>query len=109
MPDYKEQQATGRTWVRCRAMTVENPLNGAAVATFQETQCASINGVTSEQFAGMLGVEFRPDSTIALRNPETGELTGQTSTHAQVYQLLYSLYMQAALERDAAAPTSMAA
>lgn len=109
MPDYKEQQATGRTWVRCKVVTIENPLNGTAQVTFQETQCASINGITSEQFAGLLGLEFKPDSSVALRDPQTGELTGQTSTHAQVYQLLYSIYMQAALERDAAAPTSMAA
>lgn len=109
MANYKEQIATGTTWVRCKAVTIENPLNGAARATFQETRCTSVSGVTSEQFAGLLGLEFKPDSTVALRDPQTGELTGQTSTHAQVYQLLYSIYMQAALERDAAAPTSMAA
>lgn len=102
MPDYKEQQATGRTWVRCKVVTIENPLNGTAQATFQESHCASVGGVTSEQFSGLLGLEFKPNSAIDLRDPQTGELTGQTSTHAQVYQLLYSLYMQAALERDAA-------
>ena len=102
MPDYKEQQAVGKTWVRCKVVTIENPLGGTAQVTFQESHCASVGGVTSEQFAGLLGLEFNPDSAIALRDPQTLELTGQTRTHAQVYQLLYSIYMQAALERDAA-------
>lgn len=35
-------------------------------------------------------------------NPETGEPTGATVTHGELYAILYSLYMQTALERDVA-------
>jgi hypothetical protein len=35
-------------------------------------------------------------------NPETGEATGATVTHAELYAILFSLYMQTAVERDGA-------
>jgi len=51
---------------------------------------------------GSLAVPFDPAKTIALRDPATGEPTGATVTYAEAYALLYSAYLAAAAERDAA-------
>ncbi len=49
-----------------------------------------------------MALPFDPAKTIALRDPATGEPTGQTVTYAEAYALLYSAYLSAAAERDAA-------
>ena len=50
--------------------------------------------------AGALTVEFDPAREIALRDPQTGKPTGAVMTYAEVYAVLYSAYLDAALERD---------
>ncbi len=42
-----------------------------------------------------------PGATLALRNPETGALTGQTITHGELYAILWSLAMESAALQDA--------
>lgn len=47
-------------------------------------------------------IEFTtPEKKFPLRNPMTGELTGETMTHGGFYAVLYSLATQAALDADA--------
>jgi len=43
---------------------------------------------------------FDPQGVIDVRNPETGELTGATVTQAELYAIVYSLYIQTATARD---------
>lgn len=100
---YQEQTATGTTWVRCKSLTIDNSLTSAPTANFQETRVTEVNGKFSEQYVSGLVKAFDPvNGVIPLRNPETGELIGTTATHADLYVILYSLYMQTALARDAA-------
>lgn len=98
---YKEQIGTGTTWTRCKTVQIENPLTGTPFAHFIEARCASVGGMSSEQFSDTLHKSFDPVAEIPMRNPETGELTGSVVTQDHLYQILYSLYMQAALDRDA--------
>ena len=106
--NYKETNLTGTAWTRCRAVTINNPLQsslvdaGSPVAYFQEEQVISMEGANLMRDSGACSARFTPNGVIHLRDPETGEATGETVTHAALYAILFSLYMQTALERDGA-------
>ena len=99
---YKQTEIAGSEYVRCPQIVISNPLAGQAQIQFTEQRVAVLpdrNIVTPE---GIVTVDFDPEATIALLNPETDEPTGGTITHGEVYAILYSAYIQTALARDAA-------
>ena len=118
--NYQESNLTGTSWVRCKSVTITNPLPGSPEwvqatllnplntvvapqrAYFAEEKIISIDGANSSVTAAGCMKPFDPAATIPMRNPETGALTGETVLQAELYTILYSLYMQTALERDAA-------
>ena len=112
MANYKETTLTGTTWMRCRAVTITNPLPGTEeldgrtqqpvgpTAYFQEEKVITMDGADMRSDAGSCCKAFATDGVIALRDPGTGELTGETTSHGALYTILFSLYMQTALERD---------
>ena len=113
MANYKETDLAGVSWVRCRAVTIINPIEGTIdpsipnapsvpTAYFQEEKVISIDGVRTLIDSGSCFKKFNSTEVINLRNPDTGELTGGTSSHAELYSILYSLYLQTAIERDEA-------
>ena len=111
--NYKETTLSGISWTRCRAVTIVNPLAGTGeidrktniqdgpVAYFQEETVLSVDGKEIRADAGSCSQKFDPTAMIQLRDPVSGELTGATMTHAELYTILYSLYLQTATERDA--------
>lgn len=104
MPDYNESTVSGHIWQRCHQVVIDNPRNGVPSVRFDEERVLALNGGAEVlQPAGTLAVPFDPATVIPLRDPATGELTGETTTYGDAYALLYSAYMAAALERDAAA------
>lgn len=112
--NYKESSLTGTSWVRCRTVTITNPLpapEGAGLieaaaavprAFFQEEKVIAIDGVNSVVDAGACSQAFAPAELIPLRDPDTGALTGASVSQGELYVILYSLYMQTAIDRDAA-------
>jgi len=118
MANYKETNLSGVSWLRCRAVTINNPLPGMGefdhltqqhlgpVSYFQEEKVISIDGVQSVMDVGACRKVFNPTDTIPLLDPETGLPTGTTVTQGELYVILYSLYMQTATERDAAIATN---
>jgi len=104
MPNYKEQTITGESWQRCQQVVVENHRGAAPSVRFDEERVVALaGGEESRKPLGSLVMSYDPNAAIELRDPETGDLTGQTVTQGEVYQILYSAYMNAALARDAAA------
>lgn len=102
MSDYKETQVTGKKWQRCNVVHIDNPHQAQPTVTFAEQEVAEVDGATFQTQLGQIVFPFDPAATINLRDPSTGELTGTTVTGGDVYAALYSLYIQSALERDAA-------
>ena len=112
--NYKETTLSGTSWTRCRTVVITNPLAGTGpidpstnapfgpTANFHEEKVISIDGKQTTVDAGSCRKAFDPAATIPLLNPETGEPTGATVTHAELYAILFSLYMQTAVERDGA-------
>lgn len=107
MPDYRESTAPATTWRRAHRVEIYNPLPGMGVpfVEFREEDAIKVAErtiTTPAPNASPLLKRFDPAAgSFALRNPTTGELTGQTMSHAELYAILHSLYIHEALERDA--------
>lgn len=104
MPDYKQATTAATTWQRCNQIVIDNPRQGAPSVRFdEETVTAMALGDEIRRPVGTLSLPFDPAQPIPLRDPATGELTGQTSSYGAAYVLLFSAYMAAAQARDTAA------
>ena len=102
MPDYNETQLTGQAWQRCHEVSIANARNTLPIIQFYEERVIALeDGAEIRQGLGPLTVAFDPTREIALRNPETGEPTGDSMSYADAYVVLFSAYLDAALERDA--------
>ena len=80
MSDYKETQVTGKKWQRCNVVHIDNPHQAQPTVTFAEQEVAEVDGATFQTQLGQIVFPFDPAATINLRDPGTGELTGQTMT-----------------------------
>ena len=104
MPDYNESTVSGHSWQRCCQVVIENPRNGVPSVRFDEEQLLALDGGTEVRTpVGTLAVPFDPATVIPLRDPATGELTGEVASYGAAYVLLYSAYLAAAEARDIAA------
>lgn len=111
MTDYKASEVMGSAWTRAQQVTIDNPMTGPKYATFSEERVLSIGGETVRQPAGSCRLTMDDDSldtAFDLLHPETGTVIGST-TYAQAYVMLYSLYMHAAKLRDEKAAEDAAA
>lgn len=101
MSKYKEVNGTGNAWTRCNQIVIENPYNSSQKSIkFREEVVFNIGDTTSSINDGFIGTRFFPSDIVNIRDPSTGLLTGGMTTHQEIYTMLYSLYMQTALERD---------
>jgi hypothetical protein len=100
---YKESQVTGQAWQRCNQIVIDNRRSSVPSVRFDEETVIALPGQEVRTPAGQIVLALDPAREIALRNPETGEPTGEVTTYGAAYALLYSAYLDAALERDAAA------
>lgn len=103
MSNYQETTSQGTAWRRCNLITIENPMNGAQLARMFEEDVVRIDNRVIKSDIGHLQVIFSPDERVVLRDPDTGEPTGDYITHKTLYSMLYSLYMQTAIQRDTGA------
>lgn len=100
---YRLATVSGEEYTRCYQVVIDNPLHAAPAATFFEQRVLDSGSGPALAFpAGQCALPYDPGMVIAIRDPETGLPTGQTLTAAQVYGVVYSAYLHAALERDAA-------
>lgn len=101
MANYNETAGTGTMWTRCYKIVIENPYIGLQkVAQFFDEDVVVINNRIIQKQSRLIQKTFDSSSTIQLRDPQTGQLTGETITHQELYNILYSLYIQSAMERD---------
>jgi len=99
--NYNETVGTGTMWTRCHKIVIENPYLGLEkVIKFFEENVVTINNKIIVKESSTVKNSFNPNSTINILDPETGQSTGETITHQELYNILYSLYIQSALERD---------
>jgi hypothetical protein len=100
MANYKETTGTATAWRRSHQVLIKNPLNGQKQIQFFEEDVFSVGDRIINTSAGLISQNYDSSSNIVLRDPQTGEPTGNTIPQALVYQALYSLYIDAAQKRD---------
>lgn len=101
MSNYNETTITGTGWQRCHTVQIANPATGIKSVYFQEELIYNV-GLPEplSTYTGGCGTVFAAGSAFPLLDVQTGEPTGSTMTHEQLYQAIYSLYMQTAKARD---------
>lgn len=103
MSKYNQSAISGEEYTRCNVITITNPLDRNPSISFNETVVTVLPNRVIENTAGNIIIAFDAAKVIPLRNPETGELTGQSITHTDMYVALYSAYIAEAMARDEAA------
>lgn len=102
MADYKESGLTGTQWQRCKMVTINNPLVGPKTVFFDEERVISLGDQNLKQPVAGCSKNFAANGSFSLLDPNTNLPTGNTMSHTDLYNALYSLYMQTAWERDTA-------
>ncbi|MCO6057290.1 hypothetical protein NG726_11475 [Pseudomonas sp. MOB-449] len=105
MPDYKETDVAGTSWVRCGYLGINNPrpLEGVPSVTFVEEEVIALGGgreLINKQ--GNLIENFTADNATEqfdLLHPESGVVLGRM-TYQELYVALASAYRHVALKRD---------
>jgi len=107
MPNYNENTVTGAKWTRCKDIHIRNAYLGQPHIIFGEEDIISVEGNAPIHLAKQqeIHADFDQEAgVIPLINPASGELTGSSISHIELYTILYSLYIQKALLRDAQVP-----
>lgn len=105
MSDYQESSVVGTRWNRFNHIKIDNTFRSVPVVYLDEERVTILaDGRALHEPVGTLQVPFAPNYPIALRNPSTGEVTGQTITLGDVYGIVYSLCIQEAMVRDGTIP-----
>lgn len=104
MPNYKETTISGTSWRRTKSVLIDNTYQKTPFLVFEEEDIFQVNNnyisKPTMPSDGRLAIDFNPEATIPLLDPSTGQPTGATMTHADLYVALNSLYMQLADLRD---------
>ena len=105
MPNYKESQVSGTSYLRCRQVVVDNQLNRTPSVTFTEERITTIGTETlKDQITAPIAVNYDPDVQIAILDPETLLPTETTVSMAFLNLAIYSAYMHYANIRDTPVP-----
>lgn len=103
MADYKEATIAGTMWRRAKMINIWNPLQGTPRLCITEEDVVRLanDQVIQSGDASFINVDFDASATFAVLDPTTGAPTGATMSQAEVYAIIYSLYMDLAAKRDA--------
>lgn len=102
--NYKEKSVNGIEWQRCNAITILNSYNTVPLVRFEEETVIQMSeSYLTKPVIEPIMVEYNPTKTFEVLNLSDNTPTGVTMSYEDVYKILYSLYIQVALERDAAA------
>jgi len=98
--EYKATTVEGQKYNRAHTIIFFNPLDGMPSGEFQREDVIVIDGKKIKVPDKKVPIVFNPAKPIDIINPETGELTGSTVTMAELFAILYSLFVQEATVFD---------
>jgi len=101
MANYKQSNISGQEYQRCYSVNISNPLDAVKQIGFAEEKIYVFDQTTINKQVAGCGLKYDPTATFPILDPVTGNPTGKTATQAQIYQMIYSLYIQTATARDA--------
>lgn len=100
MGNYQESTITATPFTRARQIIIHHPYKGSPSVDYREERVIEIEGQVISRDMGTLSVPIRLDRMIPMRDIETGDLTGDNIPMAYAYAVIYSAYLQDALNRD---------
>lgn len=100
MANYKEKTVAGSEYVRCSEVRIFNPLGGVPTINFSEENVTTLSTKTLTEGGSGFVLAFDPSKTYPMLDPVTGDALGGSVTLAEVYAMIYSVYVGAAVERD---------
>ena len=100
MAIYNESDVTGVVWQRCHTVQISNQFNQDRNIFFQEERIYNLDGDDLRKYVDGCGKVFQSGQTFPILNINDASDTGKVMTHDELYQALYSLYIQTATERD---------
>lgn len=110
MPNYKQTEISGESWVRSPRVEILNPFlsPNPTIQFAEEKLCNFVDGSVIKEPVLNLSpyeqiIEEFTAETASIEFPildQAGNETGQTATFSDVYRLLSSLYIFAANRRD---------
>lgn len=110
--NYQEIATSGSMWTRSNKVTISNPYNQTPSVHFEEERVIQLDGgaapITNPN-PRFLSANFDATASFPLLDPVTGEPTGATATHQELYVMLHSLYIKTATDSDAQAAADAAA
>jgi len=114
MANYKEVTLSGTGFVRSNRIVIDHPLDASVLnrppgvvpltrITFDSELAVPVGeAYVVSPIERYLSAVFEPNGTYPEINPETGEPTGGTCSHAALYVMLHSLFIHVATTQDAA-------
>lgn len=102
MSGYLETEVAGTTYIRCKEITIYNPINKTPIVAYKEEKVVALGDqqVLTVPVPSSLNKTYDPTQSIDIIDPETLLPTGNTIMMAEIYVLLFSAYLAAAKERD---------
>lgn len=100
MPNYKAKTVSGESWRRCHEIHIYNSRIAIPTVRFDEEDVISLPTQDVAINAGHFKKDVDMAAEFPLLNVETGLPTGGIMSNKDLYQALYSAYIQAAKERD---------
>jgi len=102
MANYKETTGPATAWTRANRVMILNPFEAnipKQISFFEET-VVQVDDTVIKSDSGYCSTYFSEDKLLELRDPQTGEKTGETIAQSKIYQAIYSLYLDTAENRD---------
>lgn len=101
---YNKSESVGTSWLRARRVIFENKYQRHPCVRFTEEEVVNLGDKVTARDNAILEVNIENEedfnSEFSLYHPETGEKLEQTATYGDLNILLYSLYINLAVERD---------
>lgn len=106
MANLNEQTISGTAYQRANRVFIANPKGGTPSIQFDREKIITIGDEVISKPMDSISRLLLPESNTTefpLLNPETSEaIPGEFRTYADVYQLIYSLFIKTANDHDAA-------
>lgn len=100
MSDYKESDIQGKKWNRCYSISIVNTYGQPPFVSVYEESRIKFGDQSIGNPTEYFNIAYNPAEVIELYDPATGEKTGTSITQSDLYNMLYSVYMNEAVKRD---------
>ena len=103
MSNYRESSASGTSHVRAHTVVFNNNEQYKSAEFHEEKVIVMEDGDVIRKRTGAINEAFTVENSVnefPVIDPISGQDTGTTASYGQVYALLYSLYLELAVNRD---------